>query len=101
MKAAYKHFVYKNRAKLSEVILKKDIEGLVKTSNKSMTVGTLPLTRRAERILKKSYLKAKDMGFESASQNFILLSIYLEDKCNAKDVISSYSIVESIFENTI
>ena len=26
MKAAYKHFVYKNRAKLSEVILKKDIQ---------------------------------------------------------------------------
>ena len=55
--------------------IKKDIEGLIKTSNKSMTVGTLPLTRRAERILKTSYLKAKEMGFEAASQNFILLSL--------------------------
>ncbi|MBI65700.1 MAG: Clp protease ClpC [Candidatus Marinimicrobia bacterium] len=81
--------------------IKKDVEGLVKTSNKSMTVGTLPLTRRAERILKKSYLKAKDMGFESASQNFILLAILLEDKCNAKDVISSYSIDSDLIEKYI
>ena len=41
------------------------------------------------------------MGFESASQNFILLSILLEDKCNAKDVISSYSIDSDLIEKYI
>ena len=36
------------------------IEDMIKTSGGTMTLGHLPLTRRAERILKNAYVEAKN-----------------------------------------
>ena len=45
------------------------VEDMIKTSGGTMTLGHLPLTRRAERILKKSYDEAVKLNKKIANQN--------------------------------
>ena len=51
--------------------MKLNIEKEIKSSS-SVTLGHLPLTRRLERILKKSYSLAIKDGYHIASQNYLL-----------------------------
>jgi len=81
--------------------LKSTIENQIKTSNKSINLGHLPLTRRAERILKNAYTEAKINGFELANQNFVLLSLCLEKTGIVKEILSSFNINYEIVESYI
>ena len=81
--------------------LKSTIEDQIKTSNKSINLGHLPLTRRAERILKNAYTEAKINGFELADQNFVLLSLCLEKTGIVKEILISFNINYEIVESYI
>ena len=60
--------------------IKESIESLVKTSDPPANINHLPLTRRAERILKKSYDEAVKLNKKIANQNHLLLSITKENE---------------------
>ena len=68
------------------------IEASINTTNTTTTLGHLPLTRRAERILKNSFNESEKRGGKATSQNDVLLSICKEKDGLSKDVLDSFSI---------
>ena len=69
--------------------IKNQIEKEVSTNNSSTAIGHLPLTRRLERILKKSYALAKKDGLNIANQNYLLLALSEEKGGLAKNILKS------------
>ena len=54
------------------------VEDMIKTSGGTMTLGHLPLTRRAERILRNAFNEASTMGATIADDEHLLLAILKE-----------------------
>jgi len=65
------------------------IEDLIKTSGGTMTLGHLPLTRRAERILRNAFNEAASMGATIADDEHLLLAILKETDGIAFEVLNS------------
>ena len=72
-------------------LLVKDME---KPSSGSMTMGHLPLTRRAERILRTTYSEAKKLGFDIANDTHLLLALSKEGEGLASEVLLTFSITD-------
>ena len=65
------------------------IEDLIKTSGGTMTLGHLPLTRRAERVLRNAFNEAAAMGETIADDEHLLLAILKETDGIAFEVLNS------------
>ena len=77
----------------------KMIEDLINTSKSTVTLGHLPLTRRAERIIKNAYHEASSKGFSTADDEHLLLAFLREPDGIAHDILDSFSFsYESINE---
>lgn len=75
------------------------IEDMVKPSGGTMTLGHLPLTRRAERILRNTFIEASNLGASHAEDFHLLLAILQEKEGVAYEVLSAYEVdYEAIFE---
>ena len=72
--------------------MKKSIESVIKTSDSPANINHLPLTRRAEKILKKSYDEAVKLNKKVANQNHLLMSITKENDGVLKEIFNTYSI---------
>ena len=72
--------------------LKSMIEDMIKTSGGTLTLGHLPFTRRAERILRNSYNEATSLGSSFADDEHLLLSMLKETDGIAYEVLNAYSI---------
>jgi len=68
------------------------IEDLIKTSGGTMTLGHLPLTRRAERILRNTYKEATKLNITIADDEHLLLAILRESEGIAYDTLDAFSI---------
>jgi len=83
--------------------LKSMIEDMIKSSGGTLTLGHLPFTRRAERILRNSYNEATALGSSVADDEHLLLSMLKETDGIAYEVLNAYSIdydsVLSLMEN--
>jgi len=66
------------------------IEDLIKSSGGTMTLGHLPLTRRAERILRNAYNEAAALGASVADDEHLLLAMLKETEGIALEVLNSY-----------
>ena len=75
------------------------IKESLSSSNSSSTLGNLPLTRRAERILKNAYSEAEKDDKSIANQNHLLLSLSLEKDCTVNEVLISSSIDYTIIQS--
>ena len=75
------------------------IEDLIKTSGGTMTLGHLPLTRRAERILRNAFNEAASMGSTIADDEHLLLALLKETNGIAFEVLNSNSLdYDSVLE---
>ena len=73
--------------------LKTMIEDLISpTSQNTMSLGPLPLTRRAERILKNSLIQANKMNYNKADDVHLLLSMSNEKDGIIHDIFQSLEI---------
>ena len=72
--------------------MKSMIEEMAKPSGGSMTLGHLPLTRRAERILRTTFAESQQLSTDTANQTHLLLALSREDQGLATEVLTSYSI---------
>ena len=72
--------------------MKDMIEEMAKPSGGTMTLGHLPLTRRAERILRTTFSEAQSMDMDIASQSHLMLALLREDEGLATEVLSSFSV---------
>ena len=68
------------------------IEDLIKTSGGTMTLGHLPLTRRAERILRNTYNEATKLNVTVADDEHLLLAILREPEGIAFETLNAFSI---------
>ncbi|RMF08812.1 MAG: ATP-dependent Clp protease ATP-binding subunit, partial [Candidatus Neomarinimicrobiota bacterium] len=72
--------------------VKSMVEDLVKSSGGTMTLGHLPLTRRAERILRNAYHEATKMNQTVADDTHLLLAMLHESEGIAFEVLASFNL---------
>ena len=70
-------------------------------SNVTSTLGHLPLTRRAERILKNSFIEAKNDNRKSSGQNDLLLSMLLENDCTLHKIFNLCSVDYQVIKSYV
>ena len=63
------------------------IEDMIKSSGGTMTLGHLPLTRRAERILRNAFSEASSRGETMADDEHLLLALLRESEGIASDIL--------------
>ena len=68
------------------------IEDMAKPSGGTMTLGHLPLTRRAERILRTTFSEAQNSKEDIANQMHLLLALAREDEGLATEVLNAYTV---------
>jgi len=68
------------------------IEDMIKSSEGAMTLGHLPLTRRAERILRNAFNEASLRGISLADDEHLLLAMLKESEGIAFDILKSFSL---------
>ena len=76
---------------LNQII--KMTEDMINTSSGTMTLGHLPLTRRAERIIRNAYREASKNGIEIADDQHLLLAFLKESDGLAYEILDSVSLV--------
>ena len=75
--------------------MKASIEDMIKPSSANggaFTLGHLPLTRRADRVLRLSFSESKKFNEEIANQTHLLLALSKENEGVANKILTSYSI---------
>jgi len=68
------------------------VEDMIKTSGGTMTLGHLPLTRRAERILRNAFNEASAIGVTIADDEHLLLAILKETEGIAYEVLNAHNL---------
>jgi len=79
--------------------IKKSVEDAVRTTGDTMTIGDIPLTKRAEKILKMAYMEAEKYKSDVTGTEHLLLALVREREGVAAQVLFSFDITyESIRE---
>ena len=68
------------------------IEDMVKPAGGTMTLGHLPLTRRAERILRNTFTEASNLNATISDDYHLLLAILQETEGVAFDVLTAFEV---------
>ncbi len=83
--------------------IKKAIEDTVRATGGTLTIGNIPLTKQAEKVLKVTYLEAKLFKSERIGTEHLLLSLLRDDDNIAAQILSQFGItydaVRSELEN--
>jgi ATP-dependent Clp protease ATP-binding subunit ClpC len=72
--------------------IKKTVEETVKQAGSTLTVGNIPLTKQAEKVLKITYLEAKLFKSDVIGTEHLLLSILREDDNLAAQILHRFNI---------
>ncbi len=72
--------------------LKKSVEDTVRSSASTMTIGNIPLTKQAEKVLKITYLEAKFVKSEVIGTEHLLLSLLRDEENIAAQILSQFSV---------
>ncbi len=81
--------------------LKNTIEDTVRSMGDTTTLGHLPLTKRAERIMRNTYNEAKQLEAEIVGDEHILLAVLKEKSGVATEVLSNLGIDYYNFKNEL
>jgi len=72
--------------------LKKAIEDATAPSGGTMTIGNLPLSKRAEKALKMTYIEAKNFNNDVIGTEHLILSILKEKDCLASQILQTFNV---------
>ncbi len=81
--------------------LKKSIEDAVKTTGDTMTVGDIPLTKRAEKILKMAYMEAERFKSDVTGTEHLLLALVREKEGVAAQVLMSFDVTHELVKEEL
>jgi ATP-dependent Clp protease ATP-binding subunit ClpC len=81
--------------------IKKTIEDTVRQSGATLTVGNIPLTKQAEKVLKITYLEAKIFKSDVIGTEHLLLSILREDDNLASQILQQFGITYEIVKEEL
>ena len=72
--------------------LKKAIEEAVKTTADTMTIGDIPLTKRAEKILKMAYMESEKYKSDVTGTEHLLMALIKEKEGVAAQVLNTFNV---------
>ena len=72
--------------------LKKTIEDTVRGSGSNVSVGNIPLTKQAEKVLRITYLEAKLFKSDVIGTEHLLLSLLRDDENIAAQILQQFSV---------
>ncbi|MCK9409740.1 MAG: ATP-dependent Clp protease ATP-binding subunit, partial [Bacteroidetes bacterium] len=72
--------------------LKKAVEDTVRTSGGTLTIGNIPLTKQAEKVLKITYLEAKLYKSDVIGTEHLLLSLLRDDDNIAAQIMHQFEV---------
>lgn len=72
--------------------LKKGIEETVRPSNSTLTIGNIPLTKQAEKVLKITFLEAKLYKSEKVGTEHLLLSLLRDPENIAAQILLQFKV---------
>lgn len=72
--------------------LKKSIEDAVRTTGDTLTIGDVPLTKRAEKILKMAYVEAEKYKSDITGTEHLLLALAREREGMAAQIMQTFNI---------
>ena len=72
--------------------LKKTIEDTVRGTGGSVTIGNIPLTKQAEKVLRITYLEAKLYKSDTIGTEHLLLSLLRDDENIAAQILQQFNI---------
>ncbi|MBU2472113.1 MAG: ATP-dependent Clp protease ATP-binding subunit, partial [Bacteroidetes bacterium] len=72
--------------------LKKAIEDAVRTTGGTLTIGNIPLTKQAEKVLKITYLEAKLYKSDVIGTEHLLLSLLRDDDNIAAQILHQFNV---------
>ncbi|MCU0426665.1 MAG: ATP-dependent Clp protease ATP-binding subunit [Candidatus Kapabacteria bacterium] len=72
--------------------IKKAVEDTVRSSGGTLTIGNIPLTKQAEKVLKITYLEAKLYKSDVIGTEHLILSLLRDDDNIASQILSQFSI---------
>src|SRR3954465_6359929 len=82
--------------------LRRSVEDAVKgTIGTNVHIGSIPLTKQAEKVLKITYLEAKIFKTDIIGTEHLLLSILRDEDNLASQILSQYGIAYDIFKSAI
>ena len=81
--------------------LKKAIEDTVRTSGGTLTVGNIPLTKQAEKVLKITYLEAKLYKSDVIGTEHLLLSLLRDDDNIAAQILHQFNVHYDVVRNEL
>ena len=81
--------------------LKKAIEDTVRTSGDTLTIGNIPLTKQAEKVLKITYLEAKLYKSDVIGTEHLLLSLLRDDDNIAAQILHQFNVHYDIVRNEL
>ncbi len=92
--------IFKNLGKDTGKI-KKAIEDTVRQTGATLTVGNIPLTKQAEKVLKITYLEAKIFKSDVIGTEHLLLSILREDDNLASQILQQFGITYELVKEEL
>ncbi|MEE9288950.1 MAG: ATP-dependent Clp protease ATP-binding subunit [Bacteroidota bacterium] len=81
--------------------LKKSIEDTVRTSGGTLTIGNIPLTKQAEKVLKITYLEAKLYKSDVIGTEHLLLSLLRDDDNIAAQILHQFNVHYDVVRNEL
>lgn len=81
--------------------LKKTIEDTVRTSGGTLTIGNIPLTKQAEKVLKITYLEAKLYKSDIIGTEHLLLSLLRDDDNVAAQILHQFNVHYDMVRNEL
>ncbi len=81
--------------------LKKAIEDAIRTTGDTATLGDIPLTKRAEKILKLAYMEADSFNSDVAGTEHLLLALVKEQDGVAAQVLLSFDITYDMVKQEV
>jgi ATP-dependent Clp protease ATP-binding subunit ClpC len=92
--------IFKNLGKDVNKV-KRVIEDTVRQSGATLTVGNIPLTKQAEKVLKITYLEAKIFKSDVIGTEHLLLSILREDDNLASQILQQFGITYEVVKEEL
>jgi ATP-dependent Clp protease ATP-binding subunit ClpC len=81
--------------------IKRAVEDTVRQSGATLTVGNIPLTKQAEKVLKITYLEAKIFKSDVIGTEHLLLSILREDDNLASQILQQFGITYELVKEEL
>jgi len=72
--------------------VRESIEDMVDSSKSTMKIGNIPFTKRAEKVLKISYIEGKNYSSDIIGTEHLLLALLKEEDCMAANVLMGFNV---------